>query len=253
MSMDHVAHFNEVTVAISEGEEHQHHDHQDPADETFKIWVSVLIGISAIGIALIVWGSGIMGNHSGAEDADGIGAAVKDQQADVSSKAGALEDHVGYLAYRRNNLTGDLIYDYLNTGSAPKSGTTQYDQLKRQMLESWDVGIGIDDFFTTRWSKIEIGDGKLVESYEADRQYRASLADARQRNDLNSKEHLKKAEDGRHKALELIISMPIFGAVIWLLTLAYDADRRVRLFPTFVACALFVFGAVWAVYIYWLR
>ena len=43
--------------------------------------------------------------------------------------------------------------------------------------------------------------------------------------------------------MDLIIAMPIFGATIWLLTLAYDADKRVRMFPTVVAVLLFAGGS----------
>jgi hypothetical protein len=250
MGMEHVHHFNEVTVAIGEGEEHEHHPGQE--EEAFKVWISGLIGVAAIAIALVVWASGVLGNHSAAQDADGITAAVKDQQAIVSSKISAIGDHTGYLAYRRNNLEGDLIANYLAPLGSGRLAPA-YDALRRQMTQSWDVGVGINTFFTQRWSHIDYDDKGPVESYDSDRQFMASVADARERNDLDSREHIDAAQQQREKGLDLLRTVPFFGASIWLWTLAYDANKRVRLFPSGFACLIFAAAAGWALYVYLIR
>ena len=166
MGMDRVHHFNEVTVAIGEGEEHEH---QSPESETFKVIISSLIGVSAIAIAMVVWASGVLGNHSVAQNADGIAAAVE-EQAIVSSKINALGDHVGYLSYHRGNLEGDSIFNYINSPAGPRTGPA-LDTLQRQMTESWDVGVGIDSFFTQRWAHVEIGTRGRAETYDAEQRY----------------------------------------------------------------------------------
>jgi hypothetical protein len=253
MAMDHLHHFNEITVAISESEEHQHHQHGtgDP-EEAFKTWVSILIAVSAIAIAAIVWASGILGNHGGAQNTDGVAAAVKDQAADLAAKSTAIEDSVGYLAYRRDNTLAVSISDFLE--DHPELPASTYDLLNRQRTEAWDVGIGINSFFGQRWASQQLDKGgKLTESYGSDREYQSLLSNSRNHDDLDSDAHVAQARQERDRALDLIIGMPIFGATIWLLTLAYDADKRARLFPTVVACLIFVGGSVWSLYVYFLR
>jgi len=80
----------------------------DDAPDRRKLIVSVMVAVAAITIALVAWGSGVISNKSGDESSATIGSAVKAQQADFDSRLKSLEDHAGYLTYRRNNLAAGL-------------------------------------------------------------------------------------------------------------------------------------------------
>src|SRR3954451_8140308 len=221
----------------------------DDAPDRFKLIVSVMVAVAAITIALVAWGSGVISNKSGDESSATIGSAVKAQQADFDSRLRSLQDHAGYLTYRRNNLNGDLLFNYLQT-AAGRSDPTRT-TLQRQMNASWDVGLGIDSFFSTRFSRTDVQpDGTLKERYDVQRQYESGKADAAKEKDVNSDKHLRDLDKLLNKQASMIGAIVVIGLAIWLMTLAYDTQPFYRLYPAALAVVVYAFGAGFATYTY---
>ena len=221
----------------------------DDAPDRFKLVVSVMVAVAAITIALVAWGSGVISNKSGDESSATIGSAVKAQQADFDSRLQSLQDHAGYLTYRRNNLTGDLLFDYLQTpaGRSDPLRTT----LQRRATQSWDVGLGIDSFFSTRFTRTEVApDGALKERYDVQRQYESGKADAAKERDVNSDKHLVDLDKLLDKQSSMIGAIVVIGAAIWLMTLAYDTQPAYRMYPAGLAVIVYAVGAGFATYTY---
>ena len=221
----------------------------DEAPDRFKLVVSVMVAIAAITIALVAWGSAVISNKSGDESSATIGSAVKAQQADFDSRLKSLEDHAGYLTYRRNNLTGDLLFDYLQTPAGRSD--LQRASLQRRATQSWDVGLGIDSFFSTRFARTDVSpDGTLRERYDVQRQYESGKADAAKERDVNADKHLLDLDALLNKQASMIGAIVVIGAAIWLMTLAYDTQPYFRMYPAALAVAVYAIGAGFATYTY---
>ena len=224
----------------------------DDAPDRFKIVISVMVAVAAITIALVAWGTGVISNKSGDESSATIASAVKAQQADVDSRLQSLQDHAGYLTYRRHNLTGDLLFNYLQTAEGRNDVLRRAHERRR--TESWDVGLGIDSFFSTRFSRTDIlPDGGLKERYDVQRQYESGKADAAREKDVNSDKHLADLDSLLDKQESLIGAIVVIGFAIWLMTLAYDTQPRYRLYPAVLAVAVYAIGAGFAVNTYFLQ
>lgn len=221
----------------------------DEAPDRFKLVVSVMVAVAAITIALVAWGSGVISNKSGDEHSATIGSAVKAQQADFDSRLKSLQDHAGYLTYRRNNLNGDLLYNY--TQSTAGRADPLRASLQRRATQSWDVGLGIDSFFSTRFTRTEVApDGTLRERYDVQRQYQSGKADAAKERDVNSDKHLVDLDKLLDQQESMIGAIVVIGLAIWLMTLAYDTQPHYRIYPAVLAVLVYGVGAGFATYTY---
>jgi hypothetical protein len=221
----------------------------DDAPDRFKLVVSVMVAVAAITIALVAWGSGVISNKSGDESSATIGSAVRAQQADFDSRLQSLQDHAGYLSYRRNNLSGDLLFNYLQSAAGRNDPVRA--SLQRDATQSWDVGLGMDGFFSTRFTRNEVApDGVLRERYDVQRQYESGKADAAKERDVNSDKHLSDLDKLLDKQAAMIGAIVVIGLAIWLMTLAYDAQARFRLYPAGLSVIVYAAGAGFASYTY---
>jgi hypothetical protein len=221
----------------------------EDAPDRFKLVVSVMVAVAAITIALVAWGSGVISNESGDESSATIGSAVRAQQADFDSRLRSLQDHSGYLTYRRNNLTGDYIYNYTQTPAGRSD--PQRTVLQRHATQSWDVGLGIDSFFSSRFTRTEVApDGSLKERYDVQRQYESGKADAAKERDVNSDKHLNELDKLLDRQEALIGAIVVIGAAIWLMTLAYDTQPAHRIYPAALAVGVYALGSGFAAYTY---
>lgn len=234
--------FNEVANAMKEG------DDDEPQDR-FKLVISVMVAIAAITIALVAWGSGVISNKSGDESSATIQSAVKAQQADFDSRLQSLQDHAGYLSYRRHNLTGDGLFDYLDSTAGRNDPLRRAHERRR--TEAWDVGLGIDSFFSTRFARTEVmPGGGLRERYDVLRQYESGKADAAREKDVNADKHLLDLDKLLDKQESLIGAIVVIGLAIWLMTLAYDTQPSYRIYPAAMSVVVYAAGAGFAALVY---
>jgi hypothetical protein len=241
--------FASVADAMKEGG-----GEEDSADR-FKLAVSILVAVAAITIALIAWGTGIISNKSGDESSAAIASSVKLQQTDFDSRLRSLQDHAGFLASRRNNLSGDLLNQFLQEAPAGVPEAERLDKLRRRR-EGWDVGtrLAIDGFFSSRYIRNQVGpDGRLINTYDVRKQYETGKAEAARNNDLDAAGHLVGLDTLLDKQASLVGAIVVIGLAIWLMTLAYDARPSYRLYPAALAVVVYAVGAGFAAHTYWLQ
>ena len=217
--------------------------------DRFKLVVSVMVAVAAITIALVAWGSGVISNKSGDESSATIGSAVKAQQADFDSRLKSLEDHAGYLTYRRNNLTGDLLFNYLQTPAG------RNDPQRAALLRRATRVMGrrprhrrllLHPLHSYRGAP----DGALKQRYDVQRQYESGKADAAKERDVNSDKHLLDLDKLLDKQESMIGAIVVIGLAIWLMTLAYDTQPSYRLYPAALSVVVYALGAGFATYTY---
>jgi hypothetical protein len=221
----------------------------DEAPDRFKLVVSVMVAVAAITIALIAWGSGVISNKVGDESSAAIGSAVKAQQADFDSRLQSLRDHAGFLTYRNRNLSADLLYDYLQTPAGRNDPVRS--ALLRRTAESYDVGLGLESFFSSRFTRTDVQpDGTSKQRYDVQRQYESGKAEAARERDVNSEAHLKDLDKLLNKQSSMVGAILVIGLAIWLMTLAYDTQPYYRLYPAGLSVIVYALGAGFAVYVY---
>jgi hypothetical protein len=147
-----------------------------------------------------------------------------------------------------------LLFDYLNS-PAGREDPARATKLRR-MTESWDVGIklGIDGFFSSRFARTEVGTtGRLRERYDAQRQYETGKSEAAKNSDLDAQAHLTGLDSLLSKQDSMIGAIVVVGLAVWLMTLAYDTQPSYRMFPAGLAVMVYIGGAAFAAYVYWLQ
>ena len=72
-------------------------------------------------------------------------------ESDFDSRLKSLQDHAGYLSYRRQNLTGDGLSDYLDTAASRNDPLRRAHERRRCQFNAGGADYGSG--YHTRWHR----------------------------------------------------------------------------------------------------
>ncbi|MCA9793928.1 MAG: hypothetical protein KC910_19095 [Candidatus Eremiobacteraeota bacterium] len=211
-----------------------HQEEPAPEVDSLANLVAVLIAVATILGAVVAWRAALSEDIAGDSDYAGIRCLNWAEEARTIHSVDAYEDYRLFLAYRRNDLLGDLIEE-----KEPESGTF-LDQKREEARQLAEINVSFLD--QSKASRYLSRDG----SFALDRELGEKWAAARRKRDMNSEVQFSAADRYRKKTEAQLKAGVLLTFSLVLLTLVESFAGPIR-YALVAGGALFiVWGSIWA-------